>query len=309
MKILITGASGFIGQSLQTQLAEKSISYKAAFRKLLEVSNKHAIAVGSIDGSTDWSVALQEVDVVVHLAARAHVMKDEVSDPIAEYRKVNTDGTLNLARQSVSAGVKRFIFFSSIGVNGNNSVKPFTFSDTHNPHDSYSRSKYDAELGLKKISKETGLELVVIRPPLVYGKGAPGNFASLLKLVTKNLPLPLGAIHNKRSFISIDNLVDFITICIDHPNAVGQTFLVSDDEDVSTTELLRSLTIASGNTSRLIPVNVTFLRFFASMLGKSSNIDKLAGDLQIDMNHVKDTLQWNPPLTFKEGVSRCFSDD
>ncbi|WP_257254804.1 MULTISPECIES: NAD-dependent epimerase/dehydratase family protein [unclassified Endozoicomonas] len=310
MRVLVTGANGFVGSVLYNKLKEEcSLDVVGTVRKNEDPYLSGVLSVGSIDARTDWTEALEGVSVVVHCAAHSHILKSDSEKTISNYNKVNNEGTLNLAVQALKAGVKRFIFLSSIGVNGNKSVRPFSFNDTPSPYDSYSRSKYNAELGLEKISKKSTLEVVVIRPPLVYGKRAPGNFGSLLKLINKKLPLPLGAIHNKRSFIGINNLVDFITICIKHPAASGQTFLVSDDEDVSTTELLHSLIIASGRTPCLIPLNVTFLRFLASILGKSSVIDKLAGDLQIDMKHVKDTLQWKPLLTFNEGICECFSDD
>jgi len=244
----------------------------------------------------------------VHAAARAHIMKDDAVDPLAEYRRVNVAGTLNLARQAAAAGVKRFIFISSIKVNGERTSKgqPFSSHDAASPEDCFGIAKHEAEQGLRELSTETGMEVVIIRSPLVYGPGVKGNFASMIKLVGKGLPLPLGAVHNKRSLVALDNLVDLITTCIDHPGAANQTFLVSDGEDISTTKLLQGVAQAMGKPSRLIPVPASVLQFAATLLGKKAVAQRLLGSLQVDISHTQKCLNWTPPFTVKQGLQRCF---
>src|SRR5690606_37466369 len=216
----------------------------------------HEVVTGELSTATNFRSALAGVNVVVHAAARAHIMNEEVVDPLREYRRVNVDGTLNLARQAAAEGVDRFIFVSSIKVNGelSSQPKPFSPNDTPAPEDAYGISKWEAEQGLKTIAKETGMEVVIIRPPLVYGPGVKGSFASMVKLVRKGVPLPLGSIRNRRSLVAVDDLVDVIVTCIDHPAAANQVFMVSDGEGVSTSELLRELGKAMGKPARLVPV-------------------------------------------------------
>jgi len=247
--------------------------------------------------------------VVIHAAARAHIMKEDLADPVVEYRQVNVDGTVNLARQAAEAGVRRFIFISSIGVNGNINIKPFTEDDTPKPADPYAQSKLEAEQGLWEIQHETGMELVVIRPPLVYGPNAPGNFGSLTRWIDKGVPLPLGAIQNQRSLVALDNLVDLITTCIDHPAAANQVFLAGDGQDLSTTELLRSVARAAGKPSRLIPIPSSLLMLAATLLGKKAVAQRLLGSLQVDISKARDLLEWEPPISVEEGLRRCFSKD
>ncbi|WP_062270074.1 NAD-dependent epimerase/dehydratase family protein [Endozoicomonas arenosclerae] len=304
-KVLVTGASGYIGRVLCDELDNEGYELVRISRRKLD----GCFSIGSIDGTTDWQVVLTDVDYIVHLAARVHSSDDGSCDSESQFFKVNTEGTLNLAKQAAALGVKRFVFISSIGVSGRYSSKPFSSCDKPKPYDAYTRSKYNAEQGLKKISDKTGLEVVIIRPPLVYGKDAPGNFGRLVKLTEMTLPLPLGAIHNKRSFIGVDNLVDFIVFCIKHPDAQSNVFLVSDDDDVSTTELLRILFKARGKKPILLPINVSLLRFFARMIGRKSVIDKLACDLQVDMTAINEILGWKPALSLEEGIFRCFLDD
>jgi nucleoside-diphosphate-sugar epimerase len=246
--------------------------------------------------------------VVIHTAARAHIMKDEVPDPLAEYRKVNVDGTLNLARQAAEAGVRRFVFISSIKVNGEQTPvnQPFTAEDASAPEDAYGVSKMEAEQGLQALAAETGMEVVIIRPPLVYGPGVKGNFASMIKLVEKGLPLPLGAIHNKRSLVALDNLVGLIITCIDHPAAANQAFLAGDGEDRSTTELLQGVARAMGKPSRLVPVPAGLLMFGATVLGKKAMAQRLLGSLQVDISKARNLLGWQPPLSVEEGLKHCF---
>lgn len=310
-RVLVTGANGFVGKQLLINLGKQpSMAVTGLVRKLRgEAGFKGKIVcTGDLDGQNDSRSVLNGQNVVVHTAARAHIMKDEVTDPLAEYRKVNTEGTLNLARQAAEAGVKRFIFVSSIKVNGEQTLAghPFTASDSPNPEDPYGVSKWEAEEGLKKLAQETGMEVVIIRPPLVYGPGVKGNFASMIRLVEKGLPLPLGAIHNKRSLVALDNLVDLIITCIDHPAAANQTFLAGDGEDLSTTELLKGVARAMGKPSRLIPVPAGVLEFGASLLGKKAVAQRLLGSLQVDITKTCETLGWKPPLTVQQGLSRCF---
>ena len=309
MRVCLTGSNGFLGRRVSQVLSSDStIDLIATARVPLSVENATAVEIAEIDVQTDWSTALHNQQVVIHTAARAHVMKDSVADPLAEYRKVNLDGTLNLARQSAAAGVKRFIFVSSIKVNGEQTSpgQPFQPENETKPFDPYGISKWEAEQGLQQIAAETGMEVVIIRPPLIYGPGVKGNFANLIKLVRKGLPLPLGAIHNRRSMIALDNLVDLIITCIDHPNAANQVFLASDGLDLSTTELLRGLAQAMGRSSRLLPIPGAVLMLAASTLGKKPVADRLLGSLQVDISQTQDLLSWTPPISVAEGLRRCF---
>jgi len=304
MKILITGANGFVGSHLVRFLE----GHELAAIGRTEVAGVEQFIRITLSPDTDFSGCFNDVGCIVHAAARAHIMKDEADDPLAEYRKVNVAGTLNLARQAATAGVKRFIYISSIKVNGEQTLlgKPFTEEDMPAPTDAYGLSKHEAEQGLRELAEETGMEVVIIRPPLVYGPGVKGNFANMIKLVGKGLPLPLGAVHNKRSFVALDNLVDLIITCIDHPGAANETFLVSDGEDLSTTQLLRGVAEAMGKLSRLIPVPASLLQFGATLIGKKAVAQRLLGSLQVDISHTQKCLNWLPPLTVKQGLQRCF---
>lgn len=297
--VLITGANGFIGNELVEFLSKKEYNIIAACRTL----NKNLSSTVThfrVDNlpTEDWSDALEQVDCIIHLAGRAHILKETVANPLDEFYEINTLATLNLAQQAAKSNVKRLIFISSIGVNGNQTTQPFKEQDTPRPISPYAISKYQAEQGLSKIAKETGLEIVIIRPPLVYGKNAPGNFKRLIDLIYKGFPLPLGAINNKRSLISIGNLIDFIEVCISHKNATNKTFLLSDGNDMSTTALVRNIAKALDRSIILIPIPVYALEFVATMVGKQSTIQQLCSSLQIDMSHAKKTLDWEPPLTF-----------
>ncbi len=265
--------------------------------------------VGDLTSNVNWSAALQDMDVVIHSAARSHIMIDTSSNPLTEFRRVNVEGTLNFAKQAAVAGVKRFIFISSVKVNGELTQPgtPFTENDLCAPQDPYGISKYEAEQGLKKIAQETGMEVVIIRPPLVYGPGVKGNFQSMLQWVNKGVPLPLGAIDNQRSLVGLDNLVHFIITCIDHPAAANQTFLVSDGEDISTTELLRRVGTVLGKPARLIPVPRSVLELGAKILGKQAVAQRLLGSLQVDIGKARNLLEWSPPVTIDEGLTRCVS--
>jgi len=309
MNILLTGANGFLGSRLAVTLNNKPyVRLTAAVRRSVQLSAMNVVEVQSLDANTDWSDAVTEQQIVIHTAARAHIMKDEAADPLVEYRRVNVEGTLNLARQAVDAGVARFIFISSIKVNGEQTTcgGVYQAEDLPAPEDAYGISKYEAEQGLLQIAADTGLEVVIIRPPLVYGPGVKGNFSSMMRVVEKGFPLPLGAINNKRSLVALDNLVDLIIICTYHPAAANQVFLVGDGEDLSTTELLRGVAKAAGVSSRLIPVPALVLMFMASLFGKKEMAQRLLGSLQVDISKARDLLGWTPPISVEEGLRRCF---
>lgn len=308
MSILITGHTGFLGKLLVRRLQSNALTLVGRSFLQHQCSNFYK---KEISPSTDFSDALQGIDIVIHAAARAHIMNDRSVDPLSIYREVNTLGTLKLASQAADAGVRRFIFISSIKVNGESTQlnSPFTSESCHNPQDPYSVSKSEAEKGLLDLGHKKNMEIVIIRPPLVYGPGVKANFSAMMRLAKKNLPLPFGAIYNKRSLVAIDNLVDLIITCIDHPNAANQTFLVSDDHDVSTTELLDMMTRAAGKSPRLLSVPICWLKFAGKLTGKQAVIDRLCGNLQLDISHTKDTLGWQPPITMEEGLRRCFVED
>ena len=266
----------------------------------------NAIGVSNIVGFNDLSKVLNGAEVVVHLAGRAHIVHDPVLDPLEEFRLVNTHATISLAQQAAAAGVKRFIFVSSIGVNGCvTRGKPFSVEDIPNPHSPYTQSKYEAELGLKDISDRTGIEVVIIRPPMVYGPNAPGNFGRMVSWLASGVPLPLGAVTgNRRSFVGLDNLVDLISVCIDHPSARNQIFLVSDGEDMSTTDLICRVSRALGKKPNLLPIPPLFLRFVAAAIGKENIAQRLLDNLQIDSLHTCSKLGWAPPVSVDAGISR-----
>ncbi|MCM2342367.1 SDR family oxidoreductase [Rhodoferax sp.] len=286
MRCLLTGANGFVGKALSTELVRRGHLVRAATRS---------------------DMTVREVDVVIHLAARVHVMDDSAVDPLAAFRQVNTQGTLNLARQAAVAGVKRFVFVSSAKVNGELTQpgRPFTESDAPNPQDAYGLSKHEAEQGLHDIATQTGMEVVIIRPPLVYGPGVKANFAALMHAVQRGWPLPLGAIRNQRSLVALDNLVDFIATCMNHPQAANQTFLLSDGQDLSTAELVRGMARAAGEPARLLPVPVWVLQAGARLLGKGDAVQRLCGNLQVDISKARELLGWVPPVSVEEGLRRA----
>lgn len=309
MKIFLTGATGFLGSQLAHRLERQSdMSICYMIRNNLLGFSAESIMLGVIDANTQYSFALNQVDVVIHCAALAHVNKTERVTALSEYRIVNVEGTENLARQAAVAGVKRFIFISSIGVSGINSLFPFTEKDAPSPHDSYSKSKFEAEVVLKKISLETGMEVVIIRPPLVYGGNAPGNFGSLIKLLAKPIPLPFGAVENKRSMVYVGNLVDFIILCIDHPNAANETFLISDGEDLSLKSLITYIRKAMGKSAWLIPVPTSLFKLVGTLTGKSGVVNRLVGDLQVDSSKACELLEWKPPYSIEKGISETILD-
>lgn len=303
--VLITGASGFIGRAVCARAAREDWTAKAALRKCRDLSSDvESVIVGEVNGATDWGQALHDIDVVVHLAARAHVLREKAANPLAEFRRVNTEGTLNLARQAVTANVRRLVYVSSIGVNGNQTTEgPFTELAEPKPHDLYAVSKFEAEQGLMAIAGETGMEVVIIRPPLVYGPGVKGNFARLARWVQKGVPLPFGALRNRRSLLALDNLVSFIALCADpakSPQAANEVFLVSDGEEVSTAELIRRMARAYGTKAHLIPVPPAWMRFGARLLGKTAAADRLLGSLVIDSSKARALLGWRPVVTMDE---------
>jgi nucleoside-diphosphate-sugar epimerase len=276
------------------------------------------VTVGDLSAQTDWSSALVGVDAVVHTAARVHVMQDAATDPLAEYRRVNVQGTLHLARQAAAAGVKRFVFLSSVKVNGEATSAPlprgareqergpFSADDVPAPQDPYGISKMEAEQGLREIAAQTGMAVVIIRPPLVYGPGVKANFAAMMRWLARGVPLPLGAVtHNRRSLVALDNLVDLIVTCITHPAAANQTFLVSDGEDLSTTDLLRRMGQALGQPARLLPVPPALLKLGAALLGKPELAQRLCGSLQVDIAKTRALLGWAPPISVNMGLKKA----
>lgn len=305
MRVLVTGATGFVGGALIAALFEYGYAVRSAARR--HSSNLPGeVLVRELAPNTDWAIALQNVGVVIHLAARVHVMNDTSADPLAEFRRTNVAGTLTLARQAAAAGVKRFIFISSIKVNGEGTRygEPFTAEDLPQPVDSYGISKHEAEEQLRRLAAETGMEVVIIRPPLVYGPGVKANFLSMMRWLYKGIPLPLGAINNRRSLVALDNLVDLIVTCIDHPAAANQTFLAGDGEDLSTTELLRRMGAALGRPARLIPVPPALLSAGATMLGKRAVAQRLLGSLQVDISKTRALLGWTPPVSVDEALRK-----
>lgn len=313
MNIMLTGATGFVGSAFLAAAQQRGMEIRPVFRskeqaKRFGDAGNLAAVLPNIESGTDWSKALFGVDVVVHCAARVHVMDDRTSDPLAEFRKVNVAGTLNLAKQAVFAGAKRFVFLSSIKVNGDATLPgcPYTTHDAPAPEDAYGISKAEAEACLRLLSHETGLEVVIIRPPLVYGPGVKGNFSSLLDWVAQGLPLPLGAATlNRRSLVALDNLVDLMLTCVIHPNAANQTLLVSDGEDVSTADLLLRIGVALNRPAHLLAVPVCFLTAILRLLGKRAIAQRLVGSLQVDISRTSTLLDWVPLVSVDDGLRRA----
>ncbi|MDD5321296.1 MAG: SDR family oxidoreductase [Methylococcales bacterium] len=308
-KVLITGINGFVGKALGDELVTKGFNINGAVRPSVPVDFPDTITkfvIKDIDSKTDWQNALEGVDVVIHLAARVHIIKETASDALAEFRTVNVEGTLNLACQAVRAGVKRFIFISSIKVNGEGTLlgQPYTEADQAAPVDPYGISKREAEDALHRLASETGMDVVIIRPPLVYGPGVKANFQSMMRWLDRPVPLPLGAIHNRRSLVALDNLIDLIITCIHHPAAANQVFIAGDGEDLSTTELLQRLATALGKTAWLVPVPVPVLMCAASLLGKQAVAQRLCGSLQVDISKARDLLGWTPPVSVDEALHK-----
>lgn len=310
MTVLVTGASGFVGRAVWLRLNGMSgVTAVGSVRRAGVFAEPGAspVTVGALSAQTDWSAALAGVHAVVHTAARVHVMQEAATDPLEEFRRVNVQGTLNLARQAAAVGARRFVFVSSIKVNGEATQlgRPFTADDAPAPLDAYGVSKMEAEQGLREIALQTGMEVVIIRPPLVYGPGVKANFAAMMRWLRRGVPLPLGAIHNQRSLVALDNLVDLIVTCLTHPAAANQTFLVSDGEDVSTTELLRRMGQAMGRPARLVPVPAGLLKLAATMVGKRDVAQRLCGSLQVDIGKTRRLLDWTPPLSLDQGLRKA----
>lgn len=305
-KVLVTGSTGFVGRRLCEHLRERGLVVCEVVRHAPTTSGGHEIvAVGEIDGQTDWRQAVEGVSSVIHLAGRAHVMRENHTDPLAVYRRLNVAGTVRLAQQAATAGVRRFVFVSSIKVNGEaTSGRAFTEGDSPAPLDAYGISKHEAELELKRVGRETGMEIVVVRPTLVYGPGVKGNFLSLMQWVRRGLPLPLARCDNRRSLVGLENLVDLLRHCATHPRAAGQTFLAGDGEDISTPELVRRLARALGVKPRLLPVPVSWLLFVARVAKRPSYYERLCGSLQIDIRHARQVLGWTPPSSMEEELAR-----
>lgn len=304
-KILVTGATGFVGAALLRKLQQREgLEVLGLCRTLLASAdtNTSLNAIGDLVDA-DLSVVLCGADVVIHAAARTHVMQEAATDPLAEFRRSNVEASLNLARQAAAAGVKRFVFISSIGVNGFNRDWPYTEQDAVNPHDPYSVSKHEAEQALQTLCAERGMELVIIRPPLVYGPGAQGNFGKLMGLCSKSIPLPFGSINNRRSMIYLGNLVDFIMQCATHPAAANQMFLVSDRHDLSLTELVGGIRKAMGRKPGLRPVPVGLFRLAGRLTSQQAVVERLVGDLQVDTSKAHELLDWQAPYTVEQGLA------
>lgn len=312
MRILITGATGFIGGALAADLASAPthhvrIAVRNPNRRADAPQHVELVTVGDLTPQTDWRTGLSDVDVVIHCAARVHVMNETALDPLAEFRRVNVEGTLNLAQQAQEAGVKRFIFISSIKVNGEetSSKQPFHADDAPAPADPYGISKFEAEQALMRLSSQGTMELVIVRPVLVYGPGVKANFQSMMRWLRKGIPLPLGGIRaNRRSLVAIDNLVDLIKICMTHPKASGNVFLVSDGEDLSTTGLLRRTAQAMGKSAILLPVPAGLLQWAARLLGRPGVAQRLCGSLRVDIGKNREILGWTPPIAVDDALKK-----
>jgi nucleoside-diphosphate-sugar epimerase len=299
--VLVTGANGFVGRSVCARLLKAGHVVRAVIRNSanFDVPGCNVYHVPNIDADTDWTAALAGVTTVIHLAARAHVMRDDASDPQEEFRRVNVAGTERLALAAVASGVKRLVYVSSIGVNGLESAVGKVFSEMDNPcpHNAYAISKWEAEQSLLRLSETSGLEVVIVRPPLVYGADAPGNFAQMIKVVAKNIPLPLASASNLRSLIYVENLADALILCAAHPSAAGQTYLVSDGDDISTPDLLRQL-----GATRLFHCPLTVLKLAGYLIGKREQIERLLGSLRVDSGKIRREINWHPPYTLQEGL-------
>lgn len=307
MNVLVTGATGFVGTALLERLGRETCQVRVAV--LAEERTDHLpetvekVVVQPLSDMTEYADALRGIDVVIHLAARVHVMNEDAADPLAEFRRVNVAGTETLARQAAAAGVRRLVFLSSVKVNGEGRGEPYTEDDPPAPEDPYGVSKQEAEDVLRQVAADTGLEVVIIRPPLVYGPGVKANFRRLLETVRRGIPLPLACIHNSRSLVGLGNLVDAVTVCATHPRAAGQTFLVSDGEDVSTPELVRRIAASFGRPPRLFPVPLSLMRLAGTLTGKRAAVDRLAGSLTVDSSKIRRELGWQPPFTMEQGLA------
>ena len=311
--ILVTGCSGFVGKALTETLLNASYQVRGIARSVhnqIAHPNFQLSEIEDFSADLDWTQRLQEITTVVHTIARVHVMDEKEQDPLAAFRKVNVDATLNLAKQAAEQGIKRFVFISSIKVNGESTIenRPFRETDSIIPQDPYGLSKYEAEQGLLEIAETTKMEVVIIRPPLIYGPGVKANFAAMMKWLKKGVPLPLGAITNKRSLVALTNLVDFIKHCIEHSKAANEIFLISDDKPVSTTELCQKIAKAYEVKAFLIPVPVKIMRAMANTLGKQAVINRLVGSLEVDISKAKQRLGWQPVITIDQQLKEMVKD-
>jgi nucleoside-diphosphate-sugar epimerase len=305
MRLLVTGANGFVGHALCEEALARGFRGRGATRRARPLpGGADNVVVGDIDGFTDWAAALQGVEVVVHLAARVHVMRDTSADPLAEFLQANLHATINLAVQAARAGVKRLVYVSSIKVNGEETRDgcAYTEAESPDPQDPYAISKWQAELALHEIAAESGLEVVIVRPPLIYGREVKGNFLRLLQAVDKGIPLPLAGTHNARSMLYLGNMVDALLLCATHPAAAGQTYLVSDGEDIDTPRLLHRLGDALGRPAHLFPWPPAMLKLAGRLLGKADQVERLLGSLQVDSGKIRRELNWTPPYTLQQGL-------
>lgn len=309
MLIAVTGAAGFVGCALVKALSTRGLPVRGLVRTRNSLScsshsNFENFIVGDIHAGTDWSHSLRDVDCVIHCAARAHILREVASNPLAAYRIVNVAGTRHLAEQAATFGVKRLVYLSSVKVHGEKTEagSRFAHNDKPMPEDAYGVSKWEAEQALREVSARTGLEIVIVRPPLVYGPEVKGNFRRLLGLAASGAPLPFGAVCNRRSLAGLANLVDLLIRCVDHPAAAGQTLLVSDDHDLSTPALIRGLRRALGKSPRLLPVPPSILRLAGRITGKAAEVERLIGSLQVDITHTREVLGWTPPVSVDEGL-------
>jgi nucleoside-diphosphate-sugar epimerase len=306
-RLMVTGANGFVGRALCAEASARGIEVLGAIRHQGQLPvGVESIAVGDIDVNTDWQNVLVGCDVVIHLAARVHVMQEYSEDPLAEFRRINVAGTERLARSAAAAGVKRLVYVSSVKVNGEETAlgRVYAEQDAPGPQDPYGISKWEAEQALHRVAKETGLEVVIVRPPLVYGAGVKGNFAQMISVLKRGVPLPFALVRNKRSLIYVGNLVDVLILCATHPAAAGQTYLVSDGEDISTPDLLRKLGSAMSKKSRLFSCPIAFLNLAGSLVGKSDQVARLLGSLQVDSNKIHRELDWVPPYSLQQGLDK-----
>ena len=306
ISLLVTGANGFVGSAFCTEALRRGYRVRAALRGApnFQIPGCEIATIAGIDSETDWSAALQNIDTVVHLASRVHVMQDHAANPLEAFRKVNVAGTEHLAHAAAAHGVKRLVYVSSIKVNGESTPADRHFSETDkpSPQDPYGLSKFEAEQALHRVSEETGIEIVILRPPLVYGAGVKGNFSQMLRVLKKGFPLPLASVHNRRNLVYVGNLVDALLVCTTHPAAVGQTYLVGDGENISTSQLLNELGRAMGHSAHLISCPIGLLNLAGRITGKSAQIDRLLGSLQIDSGKIRRELNWIPPYTLKQGL-------
>lgn len=302
--ILISGATGFVGQALVAALRAQQRLVRRALRQAIADDEPDDVVVGDIGPDTNWLAALQDADCVVHLAARTHVLDERSADALEAYRRINVLGTIRLAQQAAAAGVRRLVFLSSVKVNGDATTpRPFTENDTPMPQDAYGITKREAEDALRRIGAETRMEVVILRPPLVYGPGVKGNFLSLLRLIEQGLPLPLASVENRRSLIYVENLVNAIIACMNAPAAAGKTYLVSDGEDVSTPALIGKLATAMGHSPRLLPCPVALLNLGAAMVGKRTTAARLTGSLRVDSSRIREELGWAPRYSLDQGLN------